>query len=99
MKKQFEIKQFLSDNRDAVIAKHEALTQEKFYNGVTLKAFMMDVMDAMQRNGVRSEARAAKMLPMLMGSIYFNNSTLDAPDRRTNELRAKYNNTAYMAMV
>jgi hypothetical protein len=39
------------------------------------------------------------MLPMLMGTIYFNNSTLDAPDRRTDALRAKYNNTAYMAMV
>ena len=53
----------------------------------------------MQMNNVKSEKRAASMLPFLMGNVYFNNSKVTGSDKVTDALKAKYNGTAYMAMV
>jgi hypothetical protein len=76
MKKQFELKNWMSENREVVIAKFEALKSEKFYNGITLKNFMLEVLSAMQMNNVRSEKRAKEMLPFLMSNVYVNNSKI-----------------------
>ena len=99
MKTQFEIKAWLSENREVVISKYNDLTNEKFYNGISLNNFMVEVLNAMVRNNVKSEKRASSMLPFLMGDIYFNNSNINSVDKKTNELKEKYNGTSYMAMV
>ncbi len=71
MKAQFEVKSWLSENREVIIAKYESLKNETFFQGQTLSQFMMAILNAMLMNNIRSEKRAASMLPLLMGNIYF----------------------------
>lgn len=71
MKAKFEIKTWLSENRETIISKYESLKKEEFFQGADLKSFMYAVMEAMVMNGVKSEKRAASMLPFLMGNVYF----------------------------
>ena len=78
MKAQFEIKNFLTSNREVIIAKHEALKLSFNYSGISLKNFMLDIMNAMIRNNVNSEKTAASKLPFLMGDIFCENSKIES---------------------
>lgn len=78
MKAKFEVTNWLSANRESIIAKYEALTKEKFFQGQSLKMFMIEVLQAMQRNNVKSEKTAASKLPFLMGQVYFDFSNPSA---------------------
>lgn len=71
MKAKFEITKWLSENREAIIAKYEELKNENFFQGQSLKDFMTALLNAMIMNNVKSEKRAASMLPFLMGNVYF----------------------------
>jgi hypothetical protein len=95
----FEIRTWMSENRELVIASYEALTNEKFFNGVSLKVYMTEVLNAMVMNRIGSAKTASAKLPFLMGNIYVNNSKVFARDLQTEALKAKYNGTAYMALV
>ena len=97
--KTFDLKSWMSENREVVISKYENLKNEKFYNGVPLKTFMTEILNLMTIQNIKSEARAAKMLPILMGNVYFNHSKIDSRDFYTEKLKNKYDGTAYMAMV
>lgn len=99
MKATFEIKAWLSENRETVISKHTKLTGENFYNGINLKDFMLQVMGVMIRNNVKSEKTASKILSIAIGEVYVNNSKVVANDIKTEALKIKYAGTAYMAMV
>ena len=94
--KTFEIKTWLGENREVVIEKYNKLTEENFFRGISLKDFMLEILKRMQ--AYKSEKRAVKMLPFVMGDIYYNNSKI-----QNNGLDAKftaqYKGTAYMAMV
>lgn len=76
MKAKFEITNWMSENREVVIAKYEALKNEQYFNGISLKDFMVQVLNLMVINNVKSENRAASMLPFLMGNVYFKNSKI-----------------------
>ena len=78
MKTEFEVTNWLSANREVVIAKYEALTKENFFQGQSLKMFMVEILQAMQRNNVKSEKTAASKLPFLMGQVYFDFSNPSA---------------------
>jgi len=78
MKTKFEVTNWLSANREIVIAKYEALTKENFFQGQSLKIFMVEILQAMQRNNVKSEKTAASKLPFLMGQVYFDFSNPSA---------------------
>lgn len=97
--KKFELKSWLSENREIVISKHNALTTEKHYSGISLKDFMVEVVKMMEINNVKSEKRAASKLPFLMGNIYFENSKVTGRDSKTEALAEKYKWTAAMALV
>jgi len=99
MKAQFELKKWLSENREIIIVKHTKLTTERFYNGITLKDFMLNVMNVLIRNNVKSEKTATKLLTIALGEVFVNNSKVFANDFKTDALKAKYSGTAYMAMV
>jgi len=71
MKAKFEITKWLSENRESIIAKYEELKNENFFQGQSLKDFMTAILNAMLMNNVKSEKRAASMLPFLMGNVYF----------------------------
>lgn len=84
MKAKFEVTNWLSANRDSIIAKYEALTKEKFFQGHSLKMFMVEILQAMQRNNVKSEKTAASKLPFLMGQVYFDFSNPSAQANKSN---------------
>jgi hypothetical protein len=71
MKAKFEITKWLSENRETIISKYDSLKSETFFQGQSLKDFMMAILNAMLMNSVKSEKRASSMLPFLMGNVYF----------------------------
>ena len=80
MKTTFELNNWMSENREIVISKYNEMTNEKFFNGCTLKQFMCEVLHLMRMNNVRSEKTAASKLPYLMGNVYFQNTTVHVKD-------------------
>ena len=99
MTTKFELRTWLSENRELVIISYNELAQEKFFNSITLKDYMVKVMQVMQINNPRSAKRAADLLPNVMGRIYFNNSTVEAFDAVTERLRKLNEGKASMALV
>lgn len=76
MAAKFEITNWMSENREVVIAKYEALKNEQYFNGISLKDFMVQVLNLMVINNVKSANRAESMLPFLMGNVYHKNSKI-----------------------
>ena len=74
MKATFELKTWLSENRQSIISEYEQLSKEEFFNGMSLQNFMIAILNTMAMNNPKSEKRAASLLPYVMGDIYFNNS-------------------------
>jgi uncharacterized protein Smg (DUF494 family) len=97
--KTFELKKWMSENREVVIENYNKLTTEQFFNGISLKDFMVQVLNLMVLNNIKSEKRASSMLPFLMGDVYFNNSKVEVVNDLDAKLAAKYKGTAYMALV
>ena len=97
--KNFEIRNWMTENREVVIAKYDNLKNEPFFTGISLKDFMIAVMNLMISNEVKSEKRASNMLPTLIGCIYHNNSKISVRNDLDAKLANKYKGTAYMAMV
>lgn len=99
MKTNFNLQQALTANRDMVINTFNKLTNEKFYDNVTLKQFMIEVMNACIANNFKSEKTMLRQLPYIMGDIYVRHSKVTCRDIETERLTAKYQGTAYMALV
>lgn len=97
--KRFELKTWLSENREQVLNSFKSLTEERFYNGITQRNFMITVMNRMSQNNPRSAKKASSLLPTILGEVVFNNSKVEGEDKVTNALRNKYEGTSYMAMV
>ena len=89
----FNLKNWLGENRELVISKYNDLTYERFYDGVALKVFMLEVVNLM------SHFKCANMLPTMIGNVYFEHSRVFAEDKVTDALREKHEGTAYMALV
>jgi hypothetical protein len=99
MKATFELQNWMSENREIVISKYNDLTNEAFFNGISLKNFMIQVMNSMSINNPKSDKRAASLLPFVMGNVYVANSKVSANDSKTEALKAKYEGTSFMAMI
>ena len=99
MKSTFELKNFMTANRDTVIAKYNETAKSEFFSGIDLRSFMVAVMNNMQANSPRSEKRAAELLPNMIQHVIYANTTVQVRRDRDQELRAKYAGTAYMALV
>lgn len=97
--KNFELKTWMTENREVVISKYEELTKEKFFNGIELKAFMQKVYNIMVMNAPKSEKRATSLLNDVISNVYVANSNVEAFDARTENLKKLYNGTSGMALV
>lgn len=97
--KTFNLTSELSERREIVIAKYNNLTENKFFDGCTLRNFMLEVMRMCQMNHIGSTKTLDSKLPFILGQIATNHSRIQGDDRLTNELKAKYQGTAFMAMV
>ena len=99
MKATFNLKEFLTANKESVLINYEKLTKQEFFNGISLKDFMMQLMNLMQINNPKSEKRAASLLPDLTSMVIVSNSKIQCVNSLDDKMRAKYNGTSYMAMV
>ena len=99
MKAAFNLKNFLADNREVVIAKFEELTKRENYNGISLKEFMLAVMRNMELNNPKSIKRAEGLINGALNHAFYNNSDVPVLIDRDANLKAKYEGTSYMALV
>lgn len=99
MKTKFNLLEALGSRREMVINKYNDLTAERFFDGVSLKGFMVEVMNGCVAARVTTENSLNRMLPIVMGEVYVNHSKVMATDKVTESLRKQYNGTAYMALV
>lgn len=99
MKKQFNLTEALKERRENVIANYNSLTKDRFFDGITLRNFMVEVMNMCKINRIASEKTLDRMLPIIMGEIYFNHSKVTAFDAVTANLKNQYQGTAFMALV
>ncbi len=74
MKNAFNLQNFLSENRNTIIASYEAITTNQFFTGISLKDFMLKIISRMNDNNPKSEKRAASLLPTILGEVAYNNS-------------------------
>ena len=59
MKSKFELKSWMTENREVVIADYNKMTVHQFFSGISLKEFMLKVYELMEMNNVKSKKRAA----------------------------------------
>jgi hypothetical protein len=99
MKVTFELQNWMSENREIVISKYNDLTNEAFFNGISLKDFMIQIMRSMTINDPKSDKRAASLLPFVVGNVYVNNCKIQVVNDLDANQADKYRGTAFMAMV
>ena len=95
----FNLKKFLTENRNQVIEKFSALTKEDSYNGISLRDFMMAVLRNMEANNPKSEKRAKSLFSGAINNAYYDAMRMGVVRDRDAEAIAKYQGTAYMAIV
>ena len=91
--KAFNLKQFLVDNREVVIASFNRLQGEILYNGCTLKSYMTQVMIIMELN-CKTEKAAKSKFEMLLSSVYYDNFS-----KSIDYLQRRYKGTQFEALV
>jgi hypothetical protein len=99
MKAKFELKNYMTANRELVISKYNDLSKEDHFNGISLKSFMMKIWNTMVMNNPRSEKTAAKTLSFALDNVYYDNCQIEVINDRDAKLAEKYKGTAYMALV
>lgn len=99
MKNTFTLQNYLSANREVVIAEYNKLAAHQFFNGISLRDYMLKVMSYMQENNPRSDKRAESLLKSMCYRVTVANSSIGGVDYRTEALKAKYEGTAYMSLV
>lgn len=98
MKTRFNLQAYLHENREQVINKFNELTKERFYDGCTLKTFMVEVMNMMAIN-VRGQKSADNFLPHAIGYVYVNHSKVYVDRDLDAERKAKMPNEQWAALV
>ena len=85
----FDLKQYLTSRRDIVIEAYGNLRKEKYFNGISLRDFMLQVMNKM---GVSTNdlETADKALPNIVGLVYVENSQVSGKDVAIDRMIKKY---------
>ena len=99
MKAKFELKKYMSENRNTVIEIFGKLQDEKFYNGISLKEFMMQVLNLMNINNPKSVKKADSLLTSMCFRVLNSNSEIEVINDLDKKMEQKYQGTAYMSMV
>lgn len=99
MKNTFELKSYMTANRESVINKYNEISTSEFFSGIDLRSFMVAVYNNMQANNPRSEKKAAELLISMTNHVANQNTTVQVRRDRDQEARAKYQGTAYMAII
>jgi hypothetical protein len=70
--KTFELKNWMTENRELVINVYNETSKNEFFIGISLKDFMLKVYNMMNINNPKSEKRAASLLPTILGYVAYN---------------------------
>ncbi len=95
----FDLRTWMTQNREIVLFSYEQLTKEKFFNGVSLRDFMVQVYNRMLENNTKSDKRALSLIGGILESVSHQNSKIGTPNSIDAKLSAKYAGTAFMALV
>lgn len=95
----FDLRNWMTQNREIVIVSYEQLTKEKFFNGISLKDFMVQVYNRMVENNPKSDKKASSLIGSILESVSHKNSKIGTPNSIDTKISAKYAGTAFMALV
>lgn len=100
-KKAFDVREALANRRNDVIAKYNELTSEEFFNQISLKGFMMQVLRIFNNNRIRTQKEFDGKFANLLGVIYVDNCSIYSDPATDKDLKMKkmYKGTAMMALV
>ena len=96
--KKFNLREWMGEHREVVIAKYEKLTKERFFDQVTLRTFMYDILNLMAEN-CRSAKSCEKNLGCLLEMVYYDHCSISGGDFITDRLVKKYEGKAEMALI
>ena len=99
MKAKFDIKTWLTENRERVINEYNRISNDEFFNGMTLKTYMTEIYNLMVINKVASEKRAESCMITFLQWTNIKATKMQVINDKDQALRNKYAGTAYMAMV
>lgn len=92
--KKFDLIAALSERREEVIAKHANTT-----DGISLKAFMMEVVNIFKMNRIASQKNFDNNFDFLLGQVTSDHYMPFAASEKDNAIRRQYKGTAFMALV
>ena len=98
MAQRFDIMAEMSARREMVIESYNAATEHKFFDGITLKAYMTEVLAIIRNNNPRSAASLQKLLPLAIGEVKAKHTRIDARDKVVEPIRRSGNQQA-LALV
>ena len=99
MKNQFDLKSFMTENREIVINAYNEASKHRFFNEISLARFMTQVLELMIENNPKSEKSAKSLLDGLTERVFNRNTKIGGNDVFTDRMRAKYKGTAMMAVI
>jgi hypothetical protein len=76
MKNTFDLKTWLTGNKETVIAKYNECAAHDYFSGITLRDFMFRILDDMQLNNPKSEKKAASTFTEILSNVYYSNTNV-----------------------
>lgn len=95
----FSTQTYLSSRRNEIINIYNEMKSHAFFSGISMKDFGTKIVRAFEINNIKSEKVADRRFFSLVYNIVDENTEIEVVRDRDAELRNKYNNTAYMALV
>jgi len=97
--KKFNLIEALSARREQVIKQYNDLREEKFFDGISLRDFMYEVIGGCQCNKIASEKRLDNSLISIVGIVYMRHCNINLVDSRQARLEKKYKGTQFEALI
>lgn len=91
MAQRFDIMAEMSARREMVIESYNAAAEHKFFDGITLKAYMTEVLVIVRNNTPRSVASLQKLLPIAIGEVKAKHTRVDGRDKVVEAIRRSGN--------
>lgn len=98
MAQKFDLMAELGARREMVIEGYNACAEHKFFDGITLKIFMTEVLAIIRNNTPRSEASLSKLLPLAIGEVKAKHTRIEGHDKAIEAIRRSGNQQA-LALV
>jgi len=99
MKAKFDLRSFLTTNREIVLNSYKTASEHNFFNQISLANYMTQVFNYMVENNPKSDKKAMSVLISAIDRVSNKNTSISGSDFRTEALQAKYSGTAFMAIV